>query len=504
MNDVNESSSRGLIRSMLIIGSAQGISIFISIIKMKGIAVLLGPSGLGLLSIFNSFLTVGQKASGLGMKMSGVREIASAKGNSTTLSRVRRVLFAAHLIQGLLAMLAVWVLREQISVWLFGEETYSYEVGIIGLVILIALLSQAQVALLQGLRRIKDLGRVTVLGAFVGTLFGLLAVYFQGENGLIWFVFVQPLAAVIVAFNSTRKLPKPSPSDLKASEIWNIWRSMAKIGITIMAGGLLTTATVLVVRSYISQELGLSAAGHFAAAWGITMTYLGPMLAAMGADYYPRLTEVIHKKTVAAKLMNDQTQLGLAIGGPLLLLVIGFAPWLISLLYSNEFLPAVALLQWQILGNVFKIAGWSLGFAHVAAGRANIFFLLDITFNIIFLIIIWFLLSSIGIVAAGLAFTFAYAFSLVLNFLLVRKFYNFSWEPLSKKLLLLHTFLSIVLLVLAFNYPILAALLSLLIGSLTGVFGLRIVLSKIGQNGSIPKKMYYIFKRVNWPIKNDV
>ena len=54
------------------------------------------------------------------------------------------------------------------------------------------------------------------------------------------------------------------------------------------------------------------------------MTYVGFFLGAMGADYYPRLTEVIHDKVAAVRLMNDQAQLGLAIGGPVFCCSLGW------------------------------------------------------------------------------------------------------------------------------------------------------------------------------------
>ena len=222
------SSSRGLIKSMLIIGSAQVVNILISIVRMKVLAVLLGPSGVGLLSIYNSLLSMVQQTAGLGMGSSGVREIASSRGDEATLSRVRRVLFAAHLIQGTLAMLAVWLLRERIAIWLFGDAVRATEVGLIGIAILLGLLASAQTALLQGLRKIGDLGRVTVIGAFVGTLVGLAAVWLQGERGLIWFILVQPLAAVLIALHYTRRLPKPIAARLSLVETWesgNPWPS---------------------------------------------------------------------------------------------------------------------------------------------------------------------------------------------------------------------------------------------------------------------------------------
>jgi O-antigen/teichoic acid export membrane protein len=489
---------------MLIIGSAQVVNILISIVRMKVLAVLLGPSGVGLLSIYNSLLGMVQQTAGLGMASSGVREIASSRGDEATLSRVRRVLFAAHLLQGTLAMLAVWLLRERIAIWLFGDTLRATEVGLIGIAILLSLLASAPTALLQGLRKIGDLGRVTVIGAFVGTLAGLAAVWLQGESGLIWFILVQPLAAVLIVLRYTRRLPKPTAIRLTLFETWEVWKPMAKLGAAFMLGGLATTATLLLVRGRISQELGLDAAGHFAAAWGITMTYVGFLLGAMGADYYPRLAEVIHDKVVAVRLMNDQAQLGLSIGGPVLLLLIGLAPWVITLLYSEEFGPTVTLLQWQTVGNVFKIASWALGFSIVASARSKMFLLVQVNFNILFLLMLWPTLASFGIIAAGPAFTIAYILHFALLYLIVRRIFQFRWQRLSLALLAIHASLAIALLGATQFSPEFAAFASVFLAVATGVFGVRIVLSKIGMHGRLPTHLYVIFERLGWPIQSAV
>ena len=498
------SSSRGLIKSMIIIGSAQVVNILISIVRMKLLAVLLGPSGVGLLSIYNSLLGMVQQTAGLGIGSSGVRVIASARGDEATLSRVRRVLFAAHLIQGTLAMIVIWLLRERIAIWLFGDAVRATEVGLIGVAILIGLLASAQTALLQGLRKIGDLGRVTVIGAFVGTLAGLAAVWLQGESGLIWFILVQPLAVVLIALRYTRRLPKPITARLSLVETWEVWKPMAKLGAAFMLGGLATAATLLLVRSHISRELGLDAAGHFAAAWGITMTYVGFLLGAMGADYYPRLTEVIHDKVAAVRLMNDQAQLGLAIGGPVLLLLIGLAPWVITLFYSSSFEPAVTLLQWQMLGNVFKLASWAMSFSIVAAARAKTYFFMELSFNIVFLGMVLVLLPRIGLEVTAYAFVLGYLVYLTIVYVLVRCIHGFRWQALSLGLLGLHTSLGVALLVLALMAPLAAAIASPLLATATGLFGLRVVLSKVGKHGRLPTRLYGIFSRLGWPIQSTV
>ncbi|WFM69999.1 O-antigen translocase [Halomonas sp. CKK8] len=496
-------AARGLIRSMVIIGSAQAVNILLSILRMKVLAVLLGPSGVGLLSIYNNLQGMMSNAAGLGMKSSGVRQIASAKGQEQALSRVRRVLLAAHLVQGVLAMLGIWLLREQISVWLLGDAGYALEIALLGIAILLTLMRGAQTALLQGLRRIGDLGRVTVLGALGGTVVGIVAVWIYGEAGLVWFVLAQPLMGLTAALYFTRRLPKPTAPRPSMFEVWEIWKPMARLGLAFMLGGLATAATLLLVRGRITQELGLDAAGQFAASWGITMTYVGFLLGAMGADYYPRLTEVIHDRQAAHRLMNDQAQLGLAIGGPVLLLLIGCAPWVITLLYSSEFAVAATLLQWQTVGNVFKLASWPLGFSLAAAARGNTFLVVQLNFNILFLAMLWPTLSYYGIMAAGPSFMVAYMLHFALLNVLVYRIHAFRWQRLSLGLLSLHGGLALGLLALALLAPTLAMCVSPVIAAVTGLVGLRIVLSKIGPEGRLAEKCYQAYARLGWPIRSE-
>jgi PST family polysaccharide transporter len=504
MSSPKSSNSRGLIRAMLVIGSAQVVNIGLSILRMKVLAVLLGPSGVGLLSIYNNLQVMVSNAAGLGMKSSGVRQLAIAKGEEQALSRVRRVLLAAHLVQGVLAMLGVWLLQEQISVWLLGNTTYALEIALLGIAILLTLLMSAQTALLQGLRRIGDLGRVTVLGALGGTVVGLAAVWGYGQVGLIWFVLAQPLMGLAAALYFTRRLPNPTSPRLSAVETWEIWKPMVRLGGAFMLGGLATTGTLLLVRGLITQDLGLDAAGQFAASWGITMTYVGFLLGAMGADYFPRLTEVIDDRVAASRLMNDQAQLGLAIGGPVLLLLIGWAPWVITLLYSPEFGPAATLLQWQSVGNIFKVASWALSFSIVAGARAKTYFLMELSFNIVFLALIWLLLPIFGLLVTAVAFLLGYVIYFLIVNILVRRIHAFRWQALSLVLLALHAGVGTGLLVLALMAPMAAMIAAPLLALITGLLGLRIVLTKIGPTGRITTQLARVYSALGWPIRSDV
>lgn len=500
MGTVETTRSRGLIKSTLIIGSAQGVSILISIVRVKVLAVFLGPSGIGLLSIYNMFQGMVQQVAGFGMESSGVREIASARDEEDKLSQVRRVLFTAHLAQGVLAMAAIWLLRTTIAVWLFGDAERSTEVGLIGVAVLLALLGTAQTALLQGLRRVGDLGRVTVIAAFFGTVVGLFAVWFQGERGIIWFIIVQPMTQVLVALIYTRRLSESN--EVRRSHIiaWNTWKRMVKLGAAFMLAKLGTTATLLLVQGRVSQELGLNAAGHFAAAWSITIVYIGVLLGAMGADYYPRMVEVIGNRASVAELVNDQAQLTLALGGPILLLLIGMAPWVIPLLYSDEFAPAIMLLQWQTLGNLFKLISFPISYSIVATGRAKTYLFMELSFNIIFFTVAFSLLPHVGLQVVAYAFVLGYLGYLTCVYLIARRIHAFRFQALSLGMLAIYIFQAVLLVVLASKLPLIAAVTSLFFAVAMVLVGLRIILIKIGTSGRLETRLQRAFSAIRWPL----
>jgi O-antigen/teichoic acid export membrane protein len=485
---------------MLIIGSAQGINILISIFRMKMLTLFVGAPGIGILSIYTNLKDMVGQIAGLGIDSSGVREIARAREDVSKVNRIRYVLVVAHMIQGTLALLAVWMMRESISIWLFGNGSRAVEVGLLGIAVLLGLISGAHIAVLQGLRCIDELGKVTVISAFVATIVGLWAIWNFGEVGLIWLVLVQPLAGVLIAVYFTRQLPKAPFNQMMPKVIWDTWKPMAWLGVSFMLAALATTATLLIVRARITQEMGLDAAGQFAAAWGITTIYVGFMLNAMGADYYPRLTEVIRDRTAAIRLMNDQAQLCIAIGGPILLFLIGWAPCVIVLLYSHELSPAATLLQWQTVGNVLKLASWSLSYSIVAAANAKAYLFLELTFNAVFLVLVLALLPSLGLEVTAVAFLLGYAVHFLVAWGIVRRIHGFRWQRLSLVLLAIYTGLALALLLLALWSPITAALATPVLSLATGVFSLRVVLIKIGPEGRLSQRLTRAYAYIGWPI----
>ncbi len=489
---------------MLVVGGAQAVNVLVSIVRMKFFAVMLGPNGVGLLGVLTNLQVIAVTIAGLGMSNSGVRQLADAKQNASKLANTVNVLLYAHWIQGIIAASVFWILRSDISTWVFGDTSYALEVGLVGCAAIVSLVSVAHTTIIQGTRQVDNFSRVTAYAAILGTILGLIAVWLRGTEGLVWYLIMQPLVTWAIAARYTRMNRQLIQSKRTRRAHAKTWIDLVALGIPFMLSGLVSAFTLLLIRGLLTQELGLDDAGFFAAAWGITITYVGLLLSAITTDYYPRLTELANDKKSFSMLINDQIQIGLAVGGPFLILLIGFAPWILTVLYSAEFSKAVEVLQWQALGNVFKIASWAIVFGFMAVAKSKTFLILEIHFNCVFFFVVWQTLPIFGLDATGIGFCAAYAVFLIAASALSRKGLGFIWQRLSYRLLVMHMALAVVTLCIASQSATVGAAVSSLLAFVSGTLGLRVVLIKIGPvESGLVSSLRRIYRAVGWPIDNQ-
>jgi len=490
--------ARGLVRAMLVIAGAQGGVILMAVLRHKAVALTMGPAGIALLGLFTTLHQSAHQLAGLGLASGAVREIAAAREAPARLARLRRVLLWASLAQGGLAMAALWVWRAPLAVLVFDDPGRAGDVALTGLAVLLGLIALAQAALLRGFGRIDDLGRVMVVGAVLGTLIGLATVLAGGA--LVWLVVLHQAGLVAVGTVAVLRLPRPVPAPAGFARLLADWRPMAAVGLAVMLAALAVSATQLLLRALILREMGAEAAGHVTAAWSVGMQYVGFVLGAMGADFFPRLSRLAGDRGAFTALILVQARVALALGGPVLLALIGVAPWAMALLYSDAFGPAAAILQWQVLGDVFKLAAWPLGFALIAAGRSRLYLAVEIVWCAAYLGTVVPGLGLFGLEAAGIGFLLACCAHLAVLTLATAHVAGFRWAPDLVRMMLGHAVLAALVLGLARVAPLAGAALGLGLAGLTGIAGLRLVLGLTGIEGRLASRLAAVYAWAGWPV----
>jgi len=432
-------------------GGAAVVKILVGLIRMKVAAIVLGPAGIGTIGLFLSLMDTASTIAAFGVGMAGTRRIADVEvnGDPTDVERVRRALFIGSLGLAIVGAGTFFLLRNVLADWVFREKMYSKDIGWLSLGVFLSVASGSQQALLNGLRKIGDMAKIQIGSGLISALVGVAALLIWGDSGIVAFVIGAPLATFLLGHWYSAHLNSPSRKITSTREISIEFYLMVRLGSAFVISGLVLSLGYLAVRSIIQQNLGIESLGHVQAAWAISMTYISFVLAAMGSDFYPRLTAVIHDRVASTRLVNEQTEVALLLAGPVLIAMLATAPWVVTLLYTHEFAPATHVLRWQIIGDILKVASWPLGFVLLAAGSGKMFLATEIISIGTFVLCTAIGLPLIGISATGISFLILYSVYLPMVYWLARRSISMIWSVEVKRHFVLLLIVATVVMVLA-------------------------------------------------------
>lgn len=417
-------------------GGAQGINYAIGMVRTKLVAVLIGPSGVGLMGLYISATSLVGAFSALGLGSSGVREVAEAHGagDTTRVARTVKTLRRACWLTGFLGWILTVAFAYPLSTWTFGSGERAVALAVLGATLLLTSISAGQTALLQGIRRIGDLARINVLSSLVGTIVAVALYAWLGEGGIVPVLIATAAVNVFFSWLFARRVKIP-PLPMGWTETWRNSKRLVSLGLAFMWSGLLAAASALAIRSVIVRELGLDANGIYQAAWGISGMFAGFILGAMGTDFYPRLTAVSNDHEHINKLVNEQTEIGILLALPGLLGTLAFAPWVMQVFYSVNFLPGAELLPWFVLGVFGQVLSWPMACTLPAKGAVAWFVMVEFCANILRLFLSIILLRWCGLWGTALAVALLYVIYTALMVWICRRLTGFGWSLACLKLM---------------------------------------------------------------------
>jgi len=418
-----------ILKSSAFIGGSSVVNILLGIIRTKVIAVVLGPSGMGLFGMYNSIADLARSIAGMGLGSSGVREIAqaSATGDDQRIARTTALVLRVAVICAAVGAAALAALCLPVAWVSFGAPDHAWDIALLALAVFCGTIGAAQIALIQGMRRIADLARASILGGVGGTVATIPIIYFLGQRGVVPALVAVSLIGLGLTTYYLRQIPIAKVR-FTWQEISTEARDLLKLGLVFMASGLMALGTAYLVRIIVTRGLGLVDAGFYQAAWALGGLYIGMILQAMGADFFPRLSAVIQDRAEGNRLVNEQTEVSLLMAGPGVLATLAFAEPVIRLFYTTDFAPAVPLLRWICLGMFLRVVSWPMGFILIARGARKAFFWSEVASCLLQLMLVWVGIKWFGLAGTGVAFFAMYVAYAGLVYAIVRPMTGFAWS----------------------------------------------------------------------------
>lgn len=405
MSDSHRPNFSEITRNTVMVGGGSVINMALGLVRNKCIAMLLGPPGVALTALYTQIFEVGGAVTGFGLGASGVRQIAAAKASqdAVRMARVVKTLRTTVWCTGGLALFLMSVFASNISEFTFKSDAYRVPIIFLAVVIFIRALITSQSCILQGSRRVADGVKVSVGGAIAALVAYLPFAYFWKLDGIAPGILCATILNLGISWWYARRV--------QIETIEHSWaqtrseaRSLLVFGFPMMLTSLVGTFGPYFERVILIKTIGLTELGQYQAAYAINGVALGFILSAMMADYYPKLMAHLDQPARMNKEVNAQIEISLLFAVPGAVWILVGAPFLISLLYTNEFTSATSILTITVFGIVARVISWPLRLVLVAHGRVASLFFIEAGFASIGLAAVWLLSLKYGAVGGGFAF----------------------------------------------------------------------------------------------------
>ena len=422
-----------VVKYLGLLGGAQGVSLLVNLLRNKVASTLLGTVGLGLIGLYNRTVQMFCDCTNLSLSYSAVRKLSDAYENATTddVMHYVKVTRSIALLTGIVGMLLFVIFSPLVMEYISDGNDYSswYFVALSPVVLFMAV-SGGEVAVLRGVRQLNSLAIYTLWTSFVALFVAVPVYFFFGVDGILPSILIIGLLQMLgVLYNSVRLFKyKVSPFSLR---LLRDGVDMLKLGAGYIYTTVLTSFSVWMIYSMISNIGGEAELGLFSSGYLLLSMLPSVLFAALDSEYYPRLSGAFGNIKLRNTMVNEQIEVHLLVQTPIILTAVVVLPLLFPILYSGEFLPAVTMTQFAMFGLLFHILTYPISFMPLSKGDVGVFILQETVYNVANVVLVIAGYRYWGLEGVGVALLLARMLDLAVAFSISYFRYGFRLSPCS-------------------------------------------------------------------------
>jgi len=386
-------------------GGVQGLNILIGVIRNKFIAMILGPSGMGLMSLFNSTVKLISDSTNLGLSMSAVREISDAyeHGDEPRVLHIVKLIRMWSLLVGLLGVFICIALSPFLNQWTFTWGNHILHFILLSPVVGLTAITGGELAILKGTRQLKHLAVISVYNVVSITLLTIPLLYYWRQAAIVPSLVIGALVQMLLTIGYSYRL-----FALKWSVDKNVLgegMGMVKLGIAFVLAGILGSGAEFLIRTFLNTAGELADVGLYNAGYMMTMTYAGMVFSAMETDYFPRLSAIKGIGEELNRTVNRQIEVSLLLISPLLVTFMIGMPVFLPLLYSGKFMSILGMTQVAILAMFLRAVNLPISYISLSKGDSLTYLLLEAVYDVLIVLLVIVGYRGWGIWGTGVAIT---------------------------------------------------------------------------------------------------
>jgi len=408
-----------LIRTSLL----NAIAVFIKMLTLLGInkvlAIYVGPSGYAALGQFqNAVQMITTFASGA-VNTGVTKYTAEFKDDVAAQHRVWRTAGTIALSGSLFFSVLIVIFNETLAILFLKDAGFGGVFVWFGATLVLFTLNTLMLAILNGK---KEIGKY-VIANIAGSLFSLLVTALMsmsyGLYGALVALAVYQSLSCFITFFLCFKSPWFKLSYMIGRLDKKTAINLSKFTVMALSSALCVPISHILVRDHLGETFGWQSAGYWEAMWRLSSAYLILVTTTLSVYYLPKLSELKESKDIKNEILQGYKVIfpvAIACG----LIMYFLRDFIISVLFTSDFLPMRDLFGWQMLGDVLKIASWILGYVLAARAYWKVFVFSELFFAFLFYVLVV-VCSSFELESAVIAHAITYALHFCFMFAVMKK-----------------------------------------------------------------------------------
>lgn len=405
--------SSKFIKVGIIYGTSTVLKMLIGIITIKLISFYLGTEGLGQLGQFMSIMTIVSLLAGGAISTGIVRNISASKNDELVKSLYLKASFVIWAWFSLIVFIILIWQSSYLSEIIFNRSDYYY-------VFIILAFAQAGIGLynifiniINAYQDVYQYAIISFMMALIGAIILWFLIYVYGISGAIIGLLVSPLIGSILSLFIVFKKKYLSINCLKVKAKLPQYKSLFAFSIMLVVSACTIPIVQIILRDWIATDLGWHYVGIWQGMVKLSDVYLQFITIVLANYYLPRLSEKnnfneIHKEMILA------IRTAIIILIPLTFFIWIIREWVILILFSNDFLEMKELFLPQLIGDIFKILAYIIGYIAVSKGLTFIYVIAEILQSTLILLLTNIFLIKFSIQGVIYASTLTYFIYLII------------------------------------------------------------------------------------------
>jgi O-antigen/teichoic acid export membrane protein len=397
-----------LVKTGFLNGIATGVRILSSIGLNKILAIYIGPGGYATIGQFQNMMTLVTTFANGAVNTGVTKYTAEYFDDEQRQHAIWRTAGVISLAGSLIATILMVLGHRRLGASFLGSAAYGSIILWFSATLTLVVLNGLLLSILNGKKEIGLFVAANISSSLIGAALSAALATQLGVYGALLALAVNQALVFIVTLALCRRTAWFRLSTLIGPPERDAAKRLGTYSLMAVTSAAVVPLSQILIRTHITNQLGLSSAGYWQAIVKISDMYLMLITAPLAVYYLPRIAEIRIGRELRDEIIHGYAIL-LPVTAACGLCIYLLRDPIIILTLTRRFMPMRDLFGWQMIGDVFKIAGWLVGYALVGQAMVRLFIATEVIFSATLVVLTFLLTRRFGLVGAPVAFCANYA-----------------------------------------------------------------------------------------------